>query len=41
MNFYYLYIAEIVGDMELVDSKPLAKLHKLFVSQGSKNLAKF
>ena len=28
MNFYYLYIAEIVGHMELVDSKPLPKLHK-------------
>ena len=30
MNFYYLSIcfAEIVGQMELVDSKPLPKLHK-------------
>ena len=28
MNFYYIYIAEIVGHMELVDSKPLPKLHK-------------
>ena len=30
MNFYYLLIcfAEIVGQMHLVDSKPLPKLHK-------------